>query len=122
MLAKYQPVVRIRHAGTVLRMVVCRTKEAISVHDVIDEIRSSVRGLFRKHLMCTGAIERMRAKQLAASMDDRMVAGYDAAAFFSAAEARRECRSARALVGRIPQYLVTHGFTDDELTTEARSG
>ena len=97
-------------------------KAALSAHDVIAESHSSVRGLFGKHLIRTGAIERTWSKQLAASLDDRLAADYDAATFFSTAEARRECRSARAFVGRIRRYLLTCGFTDDELTTEARSG
>ena len=97
-------------------------KAALSVHDVIAESHSSVRGLFGKHLIRTGAVERTWSKQLAASLDDRLAADYDAATFFSTAEARRECGSARAFVGRIRRYLLTCGFTDDELTTEARSG
>ena len=42
------------------------SKAALSVHDVIAESHSSVRGLFGKHLIRTGAIERTRSKQLAA--------------------------------------------------------
>ena len=96
-------------------------KAALSVHDVIAESHSSVRGLFGKHLIRTGAVERTWSKQLAGSLDDRLAADYDAATFFSTAEARHECGSARAFVGRIRRYLITCGFTDDELT-EARSG
>ena len=95
-------------------------RAALSAHDVIAESHSSVRGLFGKHLIRTGAIERTWSKQLAASLDDRLAADYDAATFFSTAEARRECRSARAFVGRIRRYLLTSGFTDDELTTEGQ--
>ena len=97
-------------------------KAALSVHDVMAESHSSVRGMFGKHLILTGAIERKWSKQLAASQDDRLAADYDAATFFSATEARRECGSARAFVGRIRRYLITCGFTDDELTAEARNG
>ena len=98
------------------------TKAALSVHDVMTESHSSVRSMFGKHLVLTGAIERKWSKQLAGSLDDRLAADYDAATFFSTAEARRECASARAFVRRIRRYLLTCGFTDDELTTEARNG
>ena len=97
-------------------------KAALSVHDVIAESHASVRGMFGKHLIRTGAIERTWSKQLAASLDDRLAADYDAATFFSDAEARRECGSARAFVGRIRRYLLTCGFTDHELTAEAKNG
>ena len=97
-------------------------KAALSVHDVIAESHASVRGMFGKHLIRTGAIERTWSKQLAASLDDRLAADYDAAMFFSDAEARRECGSARAFVGRIRRYLLTCGFTDDELSAEAKNG
>ena len=58
-------------------------KAALSVHDVIAESHASVRGMFGKHLIRTGAIERTWSKQLAASLDDRLAADYDAATFFS---------------------------------------
>ena len=97
-------------------------KAALSVHDVIAESHSSVRGLFGKHLILTGAIEREWSKQLAASLDDRLAADYDAATFFSTAEARCECDSARAFIGRIRRYLLTCGFTDEDLNAEAKNG
>ncbi|MCY4482577.1 MAG: HEPN domain-containing protein [Spirochaetaceae bacterium] len=97
-------------------------KAALSVRDVIAESHSSVRGLFGKHLILTGAIEREWSKQLAASLDDRLAADYDAATFFSDVEAQRECGSARAFVGRIRRYLLTCGFTDEDLTAEANNG
>ena len=97
-------------------------KAALSVHEIIVESHSSVRGMFGKHLILKGVIERKWSKQLAASLDDRVAADYDVAAFFSDAEAKRECASARAFIGRIRRYLITCGFTDDELTMETRRG
>ena len=97
-------------------------KAALSVHDIFADSHSSVRGMFGKHLILTGAIERKWSKQLAASLDDRLAADYDVATFISDAEAKRDCGSARAFVGRIRQYLITCGFNDDEMTMEARSG
>ena len=97
-------------------------KAALSVHDIVAESHSAVRGLFGKHLIRTGAIEREWSKQLGSSLDDRLAADYDSATFYSTAEARRECVRARAFVGRIQQYLIAYGFTADDLTTEASGG
>ena len=97
-------------------------KAALSVQDVVAESHSAVRGLFGKHLILTGAIEREWSKQLGGSLDDRLAADYDSATFLSTGEARRECRRARAFVGRNRRYLITCGFTADDLTTEDRSG
>ena len=98
-------------------------KAALLAKGVVAESHSAVRGLFGKHLILTGEIERGWAKQLAGSLDDRIAADYDSSTFFSTAEARRECSQARAFVGRIRQYLIECGFTASDLTTVlSRSG
>ena len=96
-------------------------KAALSVRDVVAESHSAVRGMFGKHLILTGAIEREWSKQLGGSLDDRLAADYDSATLFSAMEARRECRRARAFVERIRRYLIASGFTADDLATQAGS-
>ena len=90
-------------------------KAALAVHDIFAESHSAVRGLFGQHLILTGAIEREWAKPLGGSLDDRMAADYDTATFFTQTEAQRECRRARAFVERIRRYLITCGFTADDL-------
>lgn len=90
-------------------------KAALAVHDIFAESHSAVRGMFGQHLILTGAIERQWSKQLAASLDDRLTADYDAATFFTRTEAQCECRRAQAFVGRIRRYLVTRGFTTEDL-------
>ena len=93
-------------------------KAALAVHDIFAESHSAVRGLFGQHLVLTGAIEREWAKQLGGSLDDRLAADYDAATFFTREEARSECRRVRAFVRRIRRYLITCGFTANDLARE----
>ena len=52
-------------------------KAALSVHGIVAESHAAVRGLFGKHLILTGAIEREWSKQIGGSLDDRLAADYD---------------------------------------------
>jgi uncharacterized protein len=92
-------------------------KAALQVKDVTAETHSAVRGMFGLHLIKAGDMEAEWSVPLAAALDDRLTADYDAEASFTAKEARAACRDARAFLGRIRSYLRARQFTMSELRT-----
>ena len=97
-------------------------KAALLVNDIAAESHASVRRLFGKHLILSGAIEPEWSRYLGGSLDDRLAADYDLGASFSSEEADRQCRSAREFVDRIRRYLIENGLSDAELGREVGDG
>lgn len=97
-------------------------KAALLVHDIAAESHTSVRRLFGKHLILTGAIEPEWSKYLGGSLDDRLAADYDIGTSFSSDEAVWHCRSAAEFVARLRRYLAENGFTNAELGSEGEDG
>ena len=97
-------------------------KAALAVHDIAAESHASVRRLFGKHLILSGAIETEWSRYLGGSLDDRLAADYDVGTSFSSDEAQRQCRSATEFAERIQRYLAENGFTDADLGSEGRNG
>ena len=90
-------------------------KAALYVHDVAAETHAGVRRMFGLHLLKTGDIEREWSAYLGGTLDDCLLADYNAEAPFSAKEARHACRRARKFLRRIWQYLLAKGLTKSEL-------
>ena len=97
-------------------------KAALLVHDVAVASHAGARRMFGKHLVRTGRIERSWAKHLGRSMDDRLMADYDAGISFVGEESRFECERAREFAERIREYLLANGLTDQELASERGDG
>lgn len=90
-------------------------KTALYVHDISAESHAAVNRLFGLHLIRPGDIERAWSSYLVEGLDDRLAADYDTEVSFSADETAGECRRAGEFVERVRQYLITKGFSTQEL-------
>lgn len=91
------------------------TKAALHVHDVTAESHAAVRRLFGLHLIRRGEIEKEWSAHLVESLDDRLVADYDAEVSISREDASHECRRSREFLNRFRRYLLTKGITQRDL-------
>ncbi len=95
-------------------------KAALQVHEVAAETHAGVQRMFSLHLIKPGEIEVEWSKPLGQSMDERLAADYDAQLSYSADDARKACREARAFVRRIRRYLLGKGFTVSQLRSRRK--
>lgn len=94
-------------------------KAALEATGIVAESHAAVRGLFGEHLVRPGLIERDWAKILGTASDERLAADYDPSIAFTRQEAEEGCRKTAAFVRRIREHLLTKGFVDADLPTEA---
>lgn len=97
-------------------------KAALYVHDIVVTSHAGTRRMFGLHLVRTGEVEPEWASCLGESLDDRLAADYESGVSVSTGEAQREVRRARRFLMRIRQYLLTKGFTEQELRKRAPHG
>lgn len=97
-------------------------RAALAVREVTTHSHSGVRRMFGLHLIRSGVIEPEWAGHLGESLDERLAADYDIGTSFSSEQSREECERAEAFVARIRRYLMSNGFTEDELATRTDDG
>ena len=97
-------------------------KSALFVHDIATPSHAAVRSMFGLHLVRSGEIERMWARVLAETTDDRLTADYGVEVRFSSEEAKSAYERAKRFLDRVREYLRTKGVTEQELASERGDG